>query len=57
MVRGTPHVGDNGEILKWFGTCTDIDQIKQSEAEIKLLNENLEIQILDRTRQLETTNK
>lgn len=32
LIRGVPVRDANGKILKWFGTCTDIDQLKQSEA-------------------------
>ena len=28
LIRGVPMLGANGEILKWFGTCTDIEEIK-----------------------------
>ena len=31
LIRGVPVLGDNGEILKWFGTCTDIEEIKKTE--------------------------
>ena len=35
LVRGVPLVGANGEIIKWFGTCTDIEQIKATEQKLK----------------------
>ena len=28
LIRGVPLLSANGEIRKWFGTCTDIEQIK-----------------------------
>ena len=31
LIHGTPMRSANGEILKWFGTCTDIDERKQAE--------------------------
>ena len=31
LIHGTPMRGANGEIQKWFGTCTDIEEIKQAE--------------------------
>ena len=31
LVRGTPMLNDKGEVEQWFGTCTDIQQIKQAE--------------------------
>ena len=33
LVRGVPHRNDAGEIIKWFGTCTDIDGLKKAEEE------------------------
>jgi len=34
LMRGTPLRDDSGEIAKWFGTCTDIDDLKRAEAEL-----------------------
>jgi len=31
LIRGAPVQNAKGEILKWFGTCTDIEEIKQNE--------------------------
>jgi PAS domain S-box-containing protein len=31
LIRGVPLLSANGEIRKWFGTCTDIEQIKVAE--------------------------
>jgi len=35
LIRGVPLLGANGEISKWFGTCTDIEQIKIAEQKLK----------------------
>ena len=35
LIRGVPLLGANGEILKWFGTCTDIEHIKVAEQKLK----------------------
>jgi len=35
LVRGVPLLGANGDIRKWFGTCTDIEQIKVAEQSLK----------------------
>ncbi|MBS4057683.1 MAG: PAS domain S-box protein [Bacteroidales bacterium] len=40
LVRGIPQISEQGEILKWFGTCTDIEDIKQTQ---KALSENEEL--------------
>ena len=31
LIHGAPMRSANGEILKWFGTCTDIEERKQAE--------------------------
>jgi PAS domain S-box-containing protein len=38
LIRGAPLLSANGEIRKWFGTCTDIEQIKHIEQERKDAN-------------------
>ncbi|MDA3873165.1 MAG: PAS domain-containing protein [Kiritimatiellae bacterium] len=30
LIRGVPLLNKHGEILKWFGTCTDIEEFKQA---------------------------
>jgi PAS domain S-box-containing protein len=35
LIRGVPLLSANGEISKWFGTCTDIEQIKIAEQKLK----------------------
>jgi len=35
LIRGVPLLNANGEINKWFGTCTDIEQIKVAEQRLK----------------------
>ena len=35
LVRSLPQVGENGEIRQWFGTCTDIDDQKQADANMR----------------------
>ena len=34
LIRGVPVIDLNGNILKWFGTCTDINDLKQAEYEL-----------------------
>jgi diguanylate cyclase (GGDEF)-like protein/PAS domain S-box-containing protein len=47
--RANPIRNATGEIIKWFGTCTDIENQKQNQ-------QNLEGQIKERTLQLAETN-
>ncbi|MGA2596639.1 MAG: PAS domain-containing protein [Bryobacteraceae bacterium] len=34
LVRALPLAGENGNIVQWFGTCTDIEDQKQSDAKL-----------------------
>ncbi len=55
--RAQPVRSDDGSIVKWFGTCTDIEEYKRAEAEIHSLNENLEQRVAHRTEQLALANE
>lgn len=35
LIRGRPLRDETGQIFKWFGTCTDIDDIQRAEARIR----------------------
>ena len=35
LIRGVPIQDPNGNILKWFGTCTDIHELKHTEIALK----------------------
>jgi PAS domain S-box-containing protein len=37
--RALPIRDEQGVLARWFGTCTDVDDYKQSEAKIRALNE------------------
>jgi len=39
--RATPIRNEAGEITRWFGTCTDIEELKRSEAGKDLLSQEL----------------
>ena len=49
LVRGSPMLGPDGEILKWFGTCTDIEEIKRAESALREANDLLEQRVAERT--------
>ncbi len=52
LIKGVPTRDDSGAIIKWFGTCTDIDDLKHAEEEIRTLNRELEQRVEQRTAQL-----
>ena len=35
LLRGVPQLDADGSVLKWFGTCTDIDEHKRAEVELR----------------------
>ncbi|HBJ82385.1 MAG TPA: hybrid sensor histidine kinase/response regulator [Verrucomicrobiales bacterium] len=41
LVRGVPQQDAGGNVLKWFGTCTDIHDLKQAEQEVLHTNQAL----------------
>jgi PAS domain S-box-containing protein len=43
LVRGVPSKDTGGTILKWFGTCTDVHDMKVAELEISRSNRELEL--------------
>jgi PAS domain S-box-containing protein len=42
LIRGVPWCGADGKILKWFGTCTDIHDLKQAAESVRLLGSAIE---------------
>jgi PAS domain S-box-containing protein len=57
LVRAEPIRDAAGRIARWFGTCTDIEQQKRSEQEVRDLNAALEKRVEERTAQLEASNR
>ena len=57
LIRGVPSRDATGRIGKWFGTCTDIEDLKRAEEEVRIANAELEQRVADRTMQLEATNR
>jgi signal transduction histidine kinase len=54
---GELEVNDLGQLLKMYGTIQDITEQKKIQDEIKKLNDELEVRVLERTAQLEAANK
>ena len=42
LVRARPLRGENGEIVRWYGTIVDIEDRKRAESELQKLKEQLE---------------
>ena len=56
-VHCVPVLERDGNIREWVGTCADIQDRKQAEEEIRTLNLELEQRVMERTAELETSNK
>jgi PAS domain S-box-containing protein len=50
LVRARPIKNESGQIIKWFGTCTDID-------EVKTIHHVLENRVAERTHEISDKNK
>jgi PAS domain S-box-containing protein len=57
LTRAVPLKNSAGVIENWFGTNTDVEELKRAEEEIKALNAELEARVARRTAELETANK
>jgi PAS domain S-box-containing protein len=49
---GNPRFGADGSFLGFVGSLTDIEERKQAEEELRLLNDTLESKVTERTREL-----
>ncbi len=55
LSRAFPLTDQSGNVRKWFGTCTDIEDFKRAENEIRALNKALEQRVLEHTEALGTS--
>ncbi|MCW1915862.1 PAS domain S-box protein [Luteolibacter sp. GHJ8] len=52
IVRNVPHFDDQGLVIGWFGTATDITERKIQAQELQAAHDLLETRVQDRTREL-----
>jgi PAS domain S-box-containing protein len=54
--RGTPVTDATGQTIKWFGTCTDIQDIVEARDTLAHSREQLEVMVAERTHELAAAN-
>ena len=57
LTRGQPMKDTAGRVVQWFGTNTDVDELKQAKEKVQRLNSQLEQRVVERTAQLEAANQ
>jgi len=57
LTRVEPVRDSDGQVVRWFGTNTDVQALKEAEENVRRLNAELEQRVQDRTRQLEGANR
>lgn len=57
LTRISPLRNRQGEVVQWFGTSTDITELKQTHEILMKANEELERRVAERTKELEETNR
>ncbi|MFP3870839.1 MAG: PAS domain S-box protein, partial [Syntrophobacteria bacterium] len=53
LVRGRPVRNEQGAVVKWLGSCTDIHDLKEAQQRVTRLNVELEERVRKRTEELE----
>ena len=57
LTRVCPLKNSTGRVVNWFGTNTDVNELKRAEEKVRLLNSELEQRVIQRTAQLESANR
>jgi PAS domain S-box-containing protein len=57
LTRVEPLKNSEGRVVQWFGTNTDVETLTQAEEKLRLLNNELDQRVTERTSNLEAANK
>lgn len=57
LTRSLPLKDSEGRVVQWFGTNTDVDELKHAQEAVRQANAELEQRVIERTAQLEAANK
>jgi len=52
LARAIPVRDENGMTVRWYGTFTDVEDFKQAQIQVELLNADLERRVLERSAEL-----
>lgn len=55
--RNVPLLNSEGKVLGWFGSATDIDELKQAQEALRHAHDQLEERVQERTRELKHINQ
>lgn len=56
LTRVEPLKNADGQVVQWFGTHTDVTELKQAEEKVRRLNAELEQRVFERTAELKAAN-
>ncbi|GGO26241.1 hypothetical protein GCM10008949_16900 [Deinococcus humi] len=57
LSRALPIRDQGGQVMRWFGTNTDVTEQRETQAQLLELNMSLEARVADRTRELQAANE
>lgn len=57
LTRVHPMKDAGGKVTQWFGTNTDVDELKRAEEAVRDLNASLEQRVIERTAEVEAANR
>lgn len=57
LTRAVAQRDGAGRVVRWFGTNTDVEDLRVAEQKVRQLNDELELRVVERTNQLEAVNK
>ncbi len=57
LAQGLPQRDSNGAVVRWFGTCTDIDDQRRAQQILQDAHDELERRVLERTDELRKVNE
>ena len=57
VTRAHPIRDEQGKVMRWFGSATDVDDLKRAQEALSEVRDQLEVRVRERTRDLERANE